>query len=271
MAGERITMTTTHAKSGGAGSTTATTGSKPQIERLYGFSVCVNDAENYRILHKDIFQKGIYHFESEADAPVVLDGGANIGMSTLYFKHVYPDARITAFEPDPMVLPFLKTNIETNGLTDVSVVEAALSDSSQSQTFYADGKYSSTLSAHATPQTMSAGVAGEVACVRLYDYLIEPVDFLKMNIEGAEWDVLRDAAPRLGAVRSMVVEYHHLPGLPRTLHKILDLLDRCGFEYLINDFDNETNPHVNPPFILTPRSSYYLLIYAQRRDTIYVD
>ena len=64
----------------------------------------------------------------------------------------------------------------------------------------------------------------------------------------------------------MVVEYHHLPGLPRTLHKILELLDRQGFEYLINDFDAETNPQSQPPFRIGATSRYFLLVYAQRKD-----
>lgn len=39
----------------------------------------------------------------------------------------------------------------------------------------------------------------------------------------------------------MVIEYHHLPGIPRTLHRILELLHRSGFECLLNDFDAELN------------------------------
>jgi hypothetical protein len=59
---------------------------------------------------------------------------------------------------------------------------------------------------------------------------------------------------------------HHLPGWPRTLHKILGLLDRQGFEYLINDFDPEANPAACPPFRLGPDSRYHLLIYGKRRE-----
>jgi hypothetical protein len=65
-------------------------------------------------------------------------------------------------------------------------------------------------------------------------------------------------------VKEMVIEYHHLPGLPRTLHKILEILDRQGFEYLINDFDAETNGSVAPPFRLASESRYFLLIYAKK-------
>ena len=87
-----------------------------------------------------------------------------------------------------------------------------------------------------------------------------------MNIEGAEWEVLADSEDRLSQVREMVIEYHHEPGLPRTLHKLLELLHRQGFEYLINDLDSETNIGSCPPFRLGPESRYYLLVYARRND-----
>jgi len=235
-------------------------------KRLHGFDVHINDLQNFHILSKDVFERRIYHFETDAAEPRVLDCGANIGMSVLYVKHIYPGARIVAFEPDPAVAPILRRNVEANGLTGVEVVEAALSDTARAQTLFADGKYAGTLDAHATADTRAAGIPTSVSCVRLHDYLDDPVDFLKMNIEGAEWSVLRDAEDRLAHVRSLVIEYHHLPGLPRTLHDILALLDRCGFDYLLNDFDDETNPRVRPPFRLTARTRYYLLIHARHRS-----
>ena len=58
-------------------------------------------------------------------------------------------------------------------------------------------------------------------------------------------------------VQEMVIEYHHLPGLPRTLHRILALLHRQGFEYLINSFDGITNPGSLPPFRLEPEQPVF--------------
>ena len=98
--------------------------------------------------------------------------------------------------------------------------------------FYSDGKAGSCL-AHNLPSDARGWHPCDVPCVRLAEYLSEPVDFLKMNIESAEWEVLEDSAEYLSNIREMVVEYHHLPGIPRTLHRILDLLDRQGFEYAI--------------------------------------
>jgi len=230
------------------------------------YAVRINDGPNFYILYKDIFVHRIYHFEAQRPDPLILDCGSNIGMSIFYFKHIYPKARIMGFEPDPAVFPYLQENITRNGLKDIQLVEAALAGQEGTLTFYSDGKYGSCLAEHLPADVPKGWQKYEVPCVRLRDYLTEPVDFLKMNIEGAEYEVLAESEDRLRQVREMVIEYHHLPGLPRTLHEILALLHRQGFEYVVNDFDSETNGGVRPPFRLTPQSRYYLLIYAQRVD-----
>lgn len=236
------------------------------VERVGDFHLRINDGPNFYILYKDIFVHRYYHFEARRTDPLILDGGGNIGMSVLYFKHVYPQARIVTFEPDSAVLPLLQENLARNRLGDVRVVPAALSNRDGELTFHGDGKYGGSLAADAVGESGPEPSSYRVRCARLRDYLAEPVDFLKLNIEGAEWEVLADSADRLANVAEMVIEYHHLPNLPRTLHNILDLLDRRGFDYLINDFDAETNPGVRPPFRLTPNKRYFLLLYARRRE-----
>lgn len=234
--------------------------------RFEGYTVRFNDGPNLYILYKDIFVHRIYHFDAMRPDPLILDCGSNIGMSILYFKQRYPRARIVAFEPDPDIIPFLESNIAGNNLKDVRWLQTALSRDSEKKIFYSDGICGSGLSETLTRENSHAWKQYEVPCMRLRDYLTEPVDFLKMNIEGAEYEVLADSEDRLRQVREMIIEYHHLPGLPRSLHQILELLHRQGFEYLINDFDSETNGGVQPPFRLMPESRYFLLIYAKRTD-----
>lgn len=234
------------------------------VMRWQGYAITINDGPNFYVLYKDIVLAGIYRFTATRPNPVILDCGSNIGMSILYFKHLYPGARIIGFEPDPVVLRYLQENVSANRLTDVEIVQAAVGGKDDFLTFYSDGKYGSCLAHLQSGPVPDGWTRHQVPCIRLRDYLTEPVDFMKMNIEGAEWEALADSEDRLRLIHEMVIEYHHLPGLPRTLHRILDLLDRQGFEYLINDFDAETNAGVQPPFQLTASTPYFLLIYAKR-------
>lgn len=236
----------------------------PGRARCGAHTVRFIDGVNFYMSYKDIFLNRIYHFESVRPDPVILDCGGNIGVSLLYFKSIYPAARVTAFEADPAIFPFLEENVRVNGLRDVRLVNAALSSKEGSLRFFSDGRCGSFIPEDGQAHPPRGWTAVLVPSVRLREYLAEPVDFLKMNIEGAEWDVLQDSEDRLRAVREIAIEYHHLPGLPRTLHRILDLLSRCGFEYLVHHFDYETNPEIRPPFRLHPDSRYFLLVYAKR-------
>ena len=132
--------------------------------------------------------------------------------------------------------------------------------------FYSDGKYGSALASVAVEATDDSWTRYDVPTVRLRDLLDEPVDLIKMNIEGAEHEAIAGAADRLRQARELFIEYHHLPGLPRTLHDILAILHDNGFEYLLYDFDRETNPAAQPPFHLSPETRMFLLIYARRID-----
>jgi FkbM family methyltransferase len=236
------------------------------LMRCMDYTVRINDGPNFYILYKDIFIHRIYHFEAQRPDPLILDCGSNIGMSILYFKHIYPRARIIGFEPDPAIFPYLQENITRNGLTDVQLVQAALAEQEGTLTFYSDGRYGSCLAEHLPEDIPEGWTKYEVPCVRLRDYLTEPVDFLKMNIEGAEWEVLRDSEDRLRQVQEMVIEYHHLPGLPRTLHEILALLYRSGFEYVVSDFNVETYGGARPPVRLNSTTRYYRQVYAFRKE-----
>jgi FkbM family methyltransferase len=232
--------------------------------RFRDHTIRINDGPNAYVGLKDIFVNRIYHFESRRPDPLIIDCGSNIGLSILYFVSTYPSSRVIGFEPDPTILPYLQENIALNGVHNAQLVHAAVSARPGITALHSDGTYGSCLARQASADAAPTASTYDVPCVRLRDYLTETVDFLKMNIEGAEWEVLEDSEDRLSQVQEMIIEYHHLPGLPRTLHHILALLHRQGFEVLINDFDSTTNPGSLPPFRLDPGSRYFLLIYARR-------
>lgn len=237
------------------------------VVTLDGYEIRINDGLNLAVVHKDIFVKRIYAFNPANEQPVIIDGGANIGMSVLFFKRAYPGSRIRAFEPDPGIYPYLEENVARNSLRDVVLERAAIGAADGTATFHADSMYSSYLEGYAPPPYHDREWHEvSVPVRRLRDLLDEPVDLLKLNIEGAETDALLDAGEKIRAVRELIVEYHHLPGLPRSLHKILALLHDNGFEYIVNSFDSQTSAAAQPPFNLSPTSMYYLLVYGRRLD-----
>jgi FkbM family methyltransferase len=70
--------------------------------------------------------------------PAIFDCGANIGMATLYFKWLYPNARIEAFEADPTAFAVLEMNIARNRLTNVTAHNCALWDENGQIEFFVD-------------------------------------------------------------------------------------------------------------------------------------
>lgn len=234
------------------------------VVRCRNYHVRIADGPIFCCLYAEIFIHRIYHFAAQRRDPLVLDCGGNIGMSVLYFKEAYPAARVIAFEPDPLVFPYLEDNVHRNQLGNVQLIQAALASRDGNVSFYSDGKVGSFL-ARCSDQDLPEGWQRfDVPCVRLRDYLVEPVDFLKMDIEGAEWEVLEDSEDRLRQVSEIVIEYHRLPRFRRTLHKILELLSRSGYECLVTD--PATNPGGWPPPRLTDDAEHGLVIYAKRID-----
>jgi FkbM family methyltransferase len=224
-----------------------------------GLRLKVTDGANAYMQYKDEFVRGIYRFKSTNSAPVVIDGGANMGMFSIITKRDHPHAKITAFEPDPVVYEILKENLEANGVDDVTLVKAGLAAEAGTSSFAPDGE--------------AGGQIGNVGTVtvnveRLSTYLTGPVDFMKLNIEGVELDVLREAAEagKLHLVRAMTVEYHGWPDGEQRLGALLTLLDQQGFRYLLHDFDEQSNPTTKPPFHPPGKAPWFALVHAWRTD-----
>lgn len=70
--------------------------------------------------------------------PVIVDCGANIGFSVLYFKRLHPRARIVAFEANPRAFRLLKHNVSNNSLEQVEPLPVALSDQDGEIPFFID-------------------------------------------------------------------------------------------------------------------------------------
>lgn len=75
----------------------------------------------------------------------------------------------------------------------------------------------------------------EIEGIRLKDYLHEPIDLLKLDIEGAEYEVLNDCRENLTLVKNIFIEYHGYFNKLNELNKIFDLLYNNNFSYYIKE------------------------------------
>lgn len=203
------------------------------------------DVLGYRVSHlglgslvhlfREIFVSRVYDVPLDAPTPTIIDCGSNIGMSILFFKDLYPAARVIGFEPHPVVHHTLKRNIERNALGNVVVHQMALGDQRGTLDFFIKPDDPGALNMGLFAD-QSAASAIAVECDVLSRYIDGEVDLLKLDIEGAEEQVLVELAreDKLRYIRHIVCEYHHhidvqLDRLSRTLAT----LEQAGFGYQI--------------------------------------
>ena len=186
------------------------------------------DAASFLYMYREIFEECIYAFRAKSEKPYIIDGGANIGLSVLYFKELYPMSEIVAFEPDDMVFSVLEKNVRSNGHQDVKLICRALWKEETTLTFMSEGADGGRVARPGDQQHKTVQTTG------LRDHLDRPVDFLKLDIEGAEAEVLVDCAAMLCNIENLFVEYHSFAKEPQTLHTITDLLADAGFRLHIH-------------------------------------
>lgn len=97
-----------------------------------------------KFLFCEIFITSDYKFESSKKSPVIIDCGANVGVSIAYFKYLYPNSIIYAFELSPYSIKALEELIKLNNYKDVHLYNVALADETGEVEFYSDGAMGST-------------------------------------------------------------------------------------------------------------------------------
>jgi FkbM family methyltransferase len=181
----------------------------------------------------------------------------------LYWKQQFPDAEIVAFEPDPVAYEALSQNVKSHNLKKVNTIKKGVWKKEGTLKFSSEGSTAGRLediSKIASTDRPSDTIS--VPTARLRNYLNEDVDLLKIDIEGAEYEVIKDCADLLLNVKNIFVEYHSFSGKPQNLSGILRFLSNSGFRYHI-----KPGYHVDQPF--TDHASYIGMdnqvnIYAYR-------
>ncbi len=201
---------------------------KIRKQHMLGYAVSYTSPHELLYGIREIFIDEIYKQQLRPDS-YIIDCGANIGLSIIYLKTRFPQARILAFEPDETNFKLLEENIRTFGFSDVILKKEAVWTENTTLRFSESGTMSSKID-----QSGNTGLK-TVRATRLKDLMNEPIDFLKLDIEGAEYAVLNDIHPVLSMVKSLFVEYHGLFSQLNELSEMLERVREQGFVYYIRE------------------------------------
>jgi len=197
---------------------------------IAGFHIDYLNQSHVLFLLHEIFVNAEYEFSTASPRPRIVDCGANIGISVLFFKALYPDAEITAFEPDASAFGLLRRTITANHLRGISAEQAAVTETGGTVAFYSNPSDPAGIVGSIDP-LWGGGTREDVRAVRLSEHITSPVDFLKLDIEGAEYGVVRDlvSTGAIRWVRDAAIEYHHVAGEPDGLEEMTSALAAAGF------------------------------------------
>jgi FkbM family methyltransferase len=209
----------------------------PGEMRLLGFRVPYpNQSHAFALLH-EVFVNAPYTFRRRP-RPRIIDCGANIGCSLIFFKACAPDASIVAIEAASATFECLQDVVAVNGLRDVELIHAAVGGRDGTVTLYTAPHDVGGITA-SVDAAWGGAVAEEVRGIRLSSLIDAPVDFVKLDVEGAEYDVVSDldATGRLALVREMTIECHNLAGRPGARAALVAQLERAGMRVAMTGLD----------------------------------
>lgn len=197
--------------------------------KLLKYKIEILNSKEYHSIKNEIFNNRIYEFNTNKKNPYIIDVGSHIGLSILFFKSEFPNSKIIGFEPNPNLFSVLQSNIFNNGLENVEVKNIAISNQTGKSNFFSDRTNDLWYS---TGSLLPKGWSNledfgeyEVDCEKLSSYLNAEVDMLKIDCEGLELEILKEAGSTLENVKNIVIEYH--PNV--SFDKLFSLLNKYSF------------------------------------------
>lgn len=184
-----------------------------KYSKIHKYDIGYTNKKEFNILKDEIFNQEIYKTDFNTDTSVIFDLGSHIGLSILYFKMNYPNAKIIGFEPNPNVFPLLEENIYCNNIQDVELHNIALGNTKEIREFHIDNQYDAFSTSGFKPNAWNgeqSTTSISVKTEKLSKYVNTPIDLVKMDIEGAEKEVLTELeqSDKLRYIKNIIIECH---------------------------------------------------------------
>jgi len=195
------------------------------------------DSSDFLVFDQVLLEEGLSSVikvikEKNIQIKTIVDCGANIGLTALYLNSHFPDAKILALEPEPENYKQLLKNLSCNNPHTISAVQVgvwskkALLEHDVNFCFAKGWAFSlrepdssnGTIAVDTIPNILAAAHFGKV-------------DYLKMDIEGAEFEMFRNLdswKQVLDNIKIITIEIHEKKG---SVYEIANILRANGFEF----------------------------------------
>lgn len=186
--------------------------------------------ESDQYIIKEIYGEAVYDELAVSNGDVVIDVGANIGVfSTRASERVGAAGKVISVEPIKDNIRLLKKNLKQNGCTNVQILKLALSNSTKDGVMNVYQRHgSSSFVSKSREKLLSTQLVKVDTLDNVVSMLgLSRVDELKIDVEGAELDVLQGAVRTLSKHRPKVAIEIHPWGPSRS--QITEFLQEQGY------------------------------------------
>ena len=200
----------------------------------YQFPFYVRNNTSDTIVYKAIIEDEKYDFTTLEEPKIIIDAGGNIGLAAVFFAKKYPNATIISIEPEESNFKLLKENTKNynniialqyalwNSMGEIDLLDVGLDNWG----FMTEDSHN--YDKITTPKIQKKHTVKTITMERLIsEYNIQTIDILKIDIEGAEKEVLEDISGWINKVRSIIIE----------LHERMKIGCQKSFEKAIYEFD----------------------------------
>ena len=165
---------------------------------------------------------------------VVVDMGAHIGAFAVRAARLAHHGQVYAYEAASKNYALLSENRQLNGLKNLYIENSAISDRRGKLPLYTPANNSILGSLMQETSRYKEMVQATTFSDIIAEHAIEQIDFLKVDVEGAEFDILFDCSDdTLAKIRRMVIEYHEFEDAKHSHRDLVNLLSTHGFKVVV--------------------------------------
>jgi len=168
------------------------------------------------------------------EGDIVVDMGAHIGAFAVRAARLAHRGQVYAYEASAKNYALLTENRQLNNLKNLHIENSAVSDRCGELPLYTPAGNSILGSLLQETSSSIEMVQATTFSDIIAEHALEQIDFLKVDVEGAEFEILFDCSDEtLAKIRHLVIEYHDFEGGKRSHLDLVELLNLHGFKVVV--------------------------------------